>query len=130
MCETILHNLIDAGWAMLIFLCAYLSNMSFSLYHNIKQLGQPFDYNKLINSACKVSSLVIGAVLLVVCITTLPEFANYVGWTIPAEYTEVFSDLAVIGTCLVVSCKYVAEAAQKFAAILGQGTVTQGGDEA
>lgn len=127
MLETILQNLIDAGWAMLIFLCAYLSNMSFSLYHNIKQLGQPFDYNKLINSAWKVSSLVIGAVLLVVCITTLPEFANYVGWTIPAEYTEVFSDLAVIGTCLVVSCKYVAEAAQKFAAILSQSTAETGG---
>lgn len=127
MLETILQNLIDAGWAMLIFLCAYLSNMSFSLYHNIMQLGQPFDYNKLLNSVWKVSSLVIGAVLLVVCITTLPGFANYIGWTIPAEYTEVFSDLTVIGTCLVVSCKYVAEAAQKFAAILGLSTAEQGG---
>lgn len=122
MCEAVLHNLINAGWAMLIFLCAYVSNMSFSLYHNIKQLGQPFDYKKLINSAFKVGSLVIGAALLVVCITTLPAYATYVGWEIPAEYTKVFGDLTVIGTCLVVSCKYVAEAAQKFAAILGNDT--------
>ena len=26
MLETILHNLTNIGWAMLIFLCAYLSN--------------------------------------------------------------------------------------------------------
>lgn len=122
MYEAVLHNLINAGWAMLIFLCAYISNVAFSLYHNIKQLGQPFDYNKLINSACKVASLMIGAALLVICITTLPAFASYVGWEIPEEYTKVFTDLTVIGTCLIVSCKYVVEAAQKFAAILGQDT--------
>ena len=122
MLDTILHNLENAGWAMLIFLCAYVSNMAFSLYHNIKQLQQPFDKEKLINSGLKVASIVVGLVLLVVGITALPAFANYVGWTIPEEYTKVFSDLAVIGVCLVVSCKYFAEAITKFTAILDLGT--------
>lgn len=122
MLNTILHNLENAGWAMLIFLCAYLSNMSFGLYHNIKQLQQPFDKEKLINSGLKVASIVVGLVLLVTGITALPAFANYVGWTIPEEYSKVFSDLAVIGVCLVVSCKYFAEAIGKFTAILDLGT--------
>ncbi len=118
MLDTILHNLENAGWAMLIFLCAYMSNMAFSLYYNIKQLQQPFDKEKLINSGLKVASIVVGLVLLVVGITALPAFASYVGWEIPEEYSKVFSDLAVIGVCLVVSCKYFAEAISKFTAIL------------
>ena len=122
MLDTILHNLENAGWAMLIFLCAYVSNMVFGLYRNIKQLQQPFDQEKLINSGLKVASIVVGLVLLVVGITALPAFADYVGWKIPEEYTKVFSDLAVISVCLVVSCKYFAEAIGKFTAILDLGT--------
>lgn len=118
MLDTILHNLENAGWAMLIFLCAYMSNMSFGLYYNIKVLLQPFDKEKLINSGLKIASVVIGLVLLVVGITALPAFASHVGWEIPEEYSKVFSDLAVIGVCLVVSCKYFAEAITKFTAIL------------
>ena len=122
MLNTILHNLENAGWAMLIFLCAYVSNMAFGLYRNIKQLQQPFDKEKLINSGFKVVSIVVGLVLLVVGITALPAFADYVGWEIPEEYSKVFSDLAVISVCLVVSCKYFAEAINKFTAILNLDT--------
>lgn len=125
MVDTILHNLENAGWAALIFLCAYVSNMAFGLYHNIKQLQQPFNKDKLINSGLKIISIVVGAVLLVTGITALPAFADYVGWTIPEEYSKVFSDLAVIGVCLVVSCKYFAEAISKFTAILNMNTETE-----
>ena len=118
MLNAILHNLENAGWAMLIFLCAYVSNMAFGLYHNIKQLQQPFDKEKLINSGLKVTSIVVGLVLLVTGITALPIFADYVGWKILEEYSKVFGDLAVISICLVVSCKYFAEAIGKFSAIL------------
>ena len=54
MLETILHNLTNIGWAMLIFLCAYLSNVSFSLYYNIKILLEPFSKEKLINSGLRL----------------------------------------------------------------------------
>lgn len=118
MLDTILHNLENAGWAMLIFLCAYVSNMAFGIYYNIKILQEGFDKQKILNSVYKVLSVGIGLVLLVVAVTGLPAFANYVGWTIPAEYTDVFDDLAVIGVCLVVSCKYIFEAIGKFRAIL------------
>lgn len=120
MTEAILHNLTNAGWAMLIFLCAYISNMAFSLYYNIKTLGESFTVSKLINSVYKVGSIGIGLTLLVVATTGLPAFANYIGWAIPDEYTQVFDDLAVLGVCLYVSCKYIAEAISKFTAILNE----------
>ena len=99
MLNAVLNNLINIGWAMLIFLCAYLSNVAFSLYYNIKVLLQPFDRQKMINSGLKV-------------------YADQLGWAIPEEYTEIFADLVIVGAVLMVSCKYIAEAFTKFRAIL------------
>ena len=64
MLNAVLNNLINIGWAMLIFLCAYLSNVAFSLYYNIKVLLQPFDKQKMINSGLKVATFVVGLTLL------------------------------------------------------------------
>lgn len=41
-----------------------------------------------------------------------------VGWEIPAEYVDIFSNLVIIGAVLMVSCKYITEAFTKFKAIL------------
>lgn len=118
MIDNVLGNLINIGWAMLIFVCSYLSNVLFSLYYNIKILDEPFDTKKLINSAIKVGCIIGGLTCLVISTTCLPEFANMIGWTIPDEYVDVFSSLAVLSVCLVVSCKYIFEAIQKFTKIL------------
>lgn len=118
MIDNVLGNLINIGWAMLIFVCSYLSNVLFSLYYNIKILDEPFDTKKLTNSAIKVSCIIGGLTCLVISTTCLPEFANMIGWTIPDDYVDVFSSLAVLSVCLVVSCKYIFEAIQKFTKIL------------
>lgn len=118
MVNAILYNLINIGWAMLIFLCAYLSNVAFSMYYNIKILLEPFDKQKIINSGLKITAFVIGLTLLCLSITTLPLFADMVGWAIPAEYADIFSDIVIIGAVLMVSCKYILEAFTKFKAIL------------
>lgn len=118
MIEAIFHNLTNIGWAMLIFLCAYLSNVAFSMYYNIKILLEPFDKQKIVNSCLKIAVFVIGLTLLCLAITTLPLFASMIGWEIPAEYTDIFSDLVIVGAVLIVSCKYIVEAFTKFKAIL------------
>lgn len=118
MLEAILHNLTNIGWAMLIFLCAYLSNVAFSMYYNIKILLEPFDKQKIVNSCLKIAVFVIGLTLLCLAITTLPLFASMIGWEIPAEYTDIFSDLVIVSAVLIVSCKYIVEAFTKFKAIL------------
>ena len=118
MFNAVINNLINIGWAMLIFMCAYLSNVSFSMYYNIKILMEPFDKAKLLNSALKIAAFICGLTLLCMAITTLPLFADLVGWTIPTEYADIFSDLIIIGAVLMVSCKYIVEAFTKFKAIL------------
>ena len=64
MFNSIVENLVSIGWSMLIFLSAYLANVTFSLWYNIKLLHEPFDREKLINSAYKIATFVIGLTLL------------------------------------------------------------------
>ena len=78
MLNAVIENLINIGWAMLIFLSAYLANVAFSLWYNIKIQQQSFDKSKLIASALKVLTFVVGLTLLCVAITTLPLFATQV----------------------------------------------------
>lgn len=118
MLDNIVTNLTNTGWAMLIFICSYVANMLFSLYYNIGILKQAFDKTKLIKSAIKVLCIVLGTACVVTAITCLPAFANKIGWAIPEAYVDVFSSLTILGSCLVVSCKYIFEAVQKFSKIL------------
>lgn len=129
MLNAAIENLINIGWAMLIFLSAYLANVAFSLWYNIKIQRQSFDKSKLIASALKVLTFVVGLTLLCVAITTLPLFATQVGWTIPDEYTDIFADLVIIGAVLLVSCKYIKEAFEKFTAILNSAKIEIKEDE-
>lgn len=118
MFEIIIGNLIKIGYAMAIFLCAYLANVVFSLWYNIKINCEPFSREKLITGGLKVLTFIVGLTLLCIAVTTLPLFANEVGWTVPEEYSDLFADLVIIGAVLLVSCKYIKEAFTKFTAIL------------
>lgn len=49
---------------MLVFLCAYLANVAFSLWYNIKIRKEDFDREKLIASGLKILVFVVGLTLL------------------------------------------------------------------
>lgn len=118
MWDIVLSNLINVGYGVVLFIAAYLSNMLFSLWYNIKILLEPFDLIKLKNSGLKILCFGVGLSLLSLTISTLPEFANTVGWEIPEELKEVFADLAIIGVFLLATSKYLLEAWNKMKAIL------------
>ena len=118
MFEIIIGNLVKIGYAMAIFLCAYLANVVFSLWYNIKINCEPFSREKLATGGLKALTFIVGLTLLCIAITTLPIFATEVGWTIPDEYAELFADLIIVGAVLLVACKYIKEAFTKFVAIL------------
>lgn len=105
-------------YSMAIFLCAFLANVVFSLWYNIKINREPFSREKLATGGLKALTFIVGLTLLCIAITTLPIFATEVGWTIPEEYAELFADLIIVGAVLLVACKYIKEAFTKFVAIL------------
>lgn len=118
MWEQVLANLMNTGLGVAIFIVAYLSNVCFSLWYNIKILNQPFDIIRLRDGGLKILSFAIGLILLTGVITTLPIFADTVGWTIPDEYKEIFANLVIIGSFLLASLKYIVEAYTKMKTIL------------
>ena len=117
----VLANLIYVGIGAALFLVAYMSNMAFSLYYNIEMLKQSFDKGKLIDSAIRVSTIVVGLTLLCIAITTLPQFVTYVGLTIPQEYADIFSNLTILALFVTSACQYVLEGYGKFKKILEKG---------
>ena len=118
MLDIILQNLINTGIGMLLFVGAYASNMAFSLWYNIKMLNQEFEKEKLINSGIKIAVFGVGTTLLVMVVTTLPLFADKVGFAIPAEYEEIFSNLVIVAVFLTSACRYAFEAYNKLKLVL------------
>jgi hypothetical protein len=126
MWNTILENLTSTGIGIGIFVLAYASNMCFSLYYNIKMLNQQFDKQRLIDSGFKIGTFSLGTVLLVISITTLPLFADKIGYQIPSEYEELLSNLTILVVFVLATCKYAFEALGKMKLILSSDKVISG----
>lgn len=114
----LLNNLMHIGIGVGLFIVAYLSNMAYSIYYNVKLLNQQFEWEKVLDSVIKVLAFAIGTTLLCVGITFIPIFADYVGLTISEEYQEVFSNLAILLVFIVSACRYLVEAYGKLKNIL------------
>lgn len=114
-------NVISVGLGLLIFIMAYLSNMCFSTYYNVRVLGEEFKVEKLTASAIKVGTFGVGTALLTMSITLILPWANQNGLNIPEEYSEVLTTVAILGVCLTGSLKYILEAFTKMGKILNSG---------
>ena len=115
-------NLISVGIGLSIFIMAYVSNMCFSTYYNVRILGEQFEPSKLKMSGLKIVTFGLGTALLTMAITLILPWANQNGLNIPEEYTEVITTVAILGVCLTGSLKYIFEAFTKMGKILNSGT--------
>lgn len=113
MLSIILENLKLVGIAMGLFVGSVAANTLLGLYNNIKILMQPFDKQRLIDTGLKTGCLVVSIILMVLVVTVMPVFCNDVGFPIPDEYIDVFSNLTIIGAAVIPSCKYLKDAYDK-----------------
>lgn len=116
--EEILANLIYIAYGIAIFVCAYLGNAAFSIYYNVEILEESFDWHKVLTSVLKILCVAVGTTLISIAITTLPEFADFIGWELPDEYKEVISSLAIILVYGSAAVKYIIEAVGKLRSII------------
>ena len=127
--STLLQNMLVAieyaGIGLILFIISYVSNMCFSIYYNIKILGQTFNKQKIFDSGFKIATLGIGTLLMTIATVGIPEFGSITGIQLPQEYVEVFSTLAISAVFIICSCKYILEAYGKFKKILEQGKVVE-----
>lgn len=113
MLSIILENLRLVGIAMGLFVGSVAANTLLGLYNNIKILMQPFEKQRLIDTALKTGCLVASITLMVLVVTVMPVFCDNVGFPIPEEYIDVFSNLTIIGAAVIPSCKYLKDAYDK-----------------
>ena len=113
-----LDNLEVAGVGFAIFAMAYISNMSFSLYYNIKINQEVFSKEKLLNSVFKILAFAGGTIFLILATSLIVPWASNNGLAIPVEYSEVISTIAALGVCLSGALKYIMEAFNKMKKIL------------
>ena len=113
-----LDNLEVAGVGFAIFAMAYISNMSFSLYYNIKINQEVFSKEKLLNSVFKILAFAGGIIFLILATSLIVPWASNNGLAIPVEYSEVISTIATLGACLSGALKYIMEAFNKMKKIL------------
>ena len=111
--DAMIVNLENVGIGLAIFVIAYLANMCFSLFYNIKMLGENFDKSRIGSGILKAVVFVIGMALITIGVTGLPVFAEVAGFTIPDEYVEDFSVAVIVGMPLYVSVKYIKQAHDK-----------------
>ena len=111
--DAMLVNLENVGIGLAIFVIAYLANMCFGLFYNIKMLGENFDKSRIGNGILKAIVFVIGMALITIGVTGLPVFAEVAGFTIPDEYVEVFSVAVIVGMPLYGAAKYIKQAHDK-----------------
>ena len=113
MLSIILENLKLVGIAMGLFVGSVAANTLLGLYNNIKILMQPFEKQRLIDTALKTGCLVASITMMVLVVTVMPVFCDNVGFPIPEEYNDVFSNLTIIGAAVIPSCKYLKDAYDK-----------------
>ena len=113
MLSIIIENLELVGIAMGLFVGSVAANTLLGLYNNIKILMQPFEKQRLIDTALKTGCLVASITLMVLVITVMPVFCDNVGFPIPEEYIDVCSNLTIIGAGFIPSCKYLKDAYDK-----------------
>ena len=113
MLSIIIENLELVGIAMGLFVGSVAANTLLGLYNNIKILMQPLEKQRLIDTALKTGCLVASITLMVLVVTVMPVFCDNVGFPIPEEYIDVFSNLTIIGAAVIPSCKYLKDAYDK-----------------
>ena len=113
-----LDNLEVAGVGFAVFAMAYISNMSFSLYYNIKINQEVFSKEKLLNSVFKILAFAGGTIFLILATSLIVPWASNNGLAIPVEYSEVISTIATLGVYLSGALKYIMEAFNKMKKIL------------
>ena len=116
--EILITNLTNIGFAMALLSIAYVSNICFSLYYNIKISKESFDFNKLLNGVIKLIALCAGIATLAFVITLLPIYLTNIGIPIEEEFGNTFSIIAIISLFVQSIYKYIREAYETLSNIL------------
>lgn len=116
--EQLISDLTSVCYAYLVFALAYLANILFSLYYNIKLKGYDFNKYLLWDSARKAILFIVATLILVFAVNAATRYlAAYIP-QLNEEVKNAVSITMVVSTIGRAALKYIIEAYQTFANIL------------
>lgn len=116
--ETLRLDLINVGYAYIVFALAYLANILFSLYYNIKMDGYDFNKYMLWDSVRKVIVFVLATFALVVAVDAAMIYLAEYAPQMSTEAKDTVTIIMVVSTIGRAALKYIVEAYNTFSNIL------------
>lgn len=120
MFNVLLNNLLLIGILVLMYLGSLGINTLLGIYHNLSSLKETFSVNKLTTGLIRGGIVLVGALIITVIISLLPEVLSLFG--VSAE-TGLFENLSVVGMGAVMAstiARYLQDAIKKLYVILGK----------
>jgi len=114
----LIKNLTYVAWGMVLLAIFWLANFAFSLYYNIKQLNEIFEFKRMLDGFYKLLAVIVGTALMAVGITLIPSFLTIVGLAVSNEVLQAFNILVVIGIYFEATYSYFTQAKETLANIV------------
>ena len=116
--ETLGLDLINVGYAYIVFALAYLANILFSLYYNIKMDGYDFNKYMLWDGIKKAIVFVLATFALVVAVDAAMIYLTEYAPQMSTEAKDTVTIIMVVSTIGRAALKYIVEAYNTFSNIL------------
>ena len=118
MTELIFENLTYIGYAAALLATVWLANFLLEIYYTRVVAQNCKSLRECLSGAARFFAVCAGVTLLTVAISAFPAFLTAVGLTVPDEYVEAMSVLAIIGLFAKSIYEYAASAMKKLNSIL------------
>ena len=122
MFSTLGSNLLLILILTLMYLGSLIANTILGIYNNTSNLKETFSKEKLLNGLLKGLIILVGAMLITVIISLLPEVLTAFGISASSTIVESISVAAMAGVLGSTVMKYAVDAVKKLYTILGAKT--------
>lgn len=122
MFSTLGGNLLLILILTLMYLGSLVANTILGIYNNTSNLKETFSKEKLLNGLLKGLIILVGAMLITVIISLLPEVLTAFGISASSTIVESISVAAMAGVLGSTVMKYAVDAVKKLYTILGAKT--------
>lgn len=122
MFSTLGSNLLLILILTLMYLGSLIANTILGIYNNTSNLKETFSKEKLLNGLLKGLIILVGAMLITVIISLLPEVLTAFGISASSAIVESISVAAMAGVLGSTVMKYAVDAVKKLYTILGAKT--------
>lgn len=118
MLDTILVNLEQVGFGVLLFVLTYIANIGLGAWKSVKIDTNKFQWNLIGNSLLKFIVLGLSISLLSVVLSTIPVYVTYVGIEIDTETMNTIDGLIIVSAFATATIRYAIDAINKLKSIL------------